>query len=145
MLVVGWSRSWTVTERCIVGLLLRWKTNKKPYPRNSMVHSVTPDLRSGSNFWNPLLSPKRISETNWDRKFKVGMQPDILSSSGQRIKNWPLRPHLARYSQSEWGALPYYYSLLFTFASYKSRRLLNIWTSLFTTSGSRKIKYKQTI
>ena len=38
-LVVGWlSRACTVAKRCI----LAWNTNRKPYPRNSMVQLSTP-------------------------------------------------------------------------------------------------------
>jgi len=41
--VVGWlSCACTVAKRCILGLELLWNTNRKPYPRNSMVQISTP-------------------------------------------------------------------------------------------------------
>ena len=41
--LVGWlSRACTVAKRCILGLYLLWNTNRKPYPRNSMVQLSTP-------------------------------------------------------------------------------------------------------
>ena len=42
-LVGRWlSRACTVAKRCILGLQLLWNTNRKPYPRNSMVQLSTP-------------------------------------------------------------------------------------------------------
>ena len=41
--LVGWlSRACTVAKRCILGLQLLWNTNRKLYPRNSMVQLSTP-------------------------------------------------------------------------------------------------------
>jgi len=58
------------------GLLMN--TNSKPYPPriSSVPFSIIyRDLWPST--WDPLLEPLAICETNWSKRFKFGMQPDV--------------------------------------------------------------------